>query len=1103
MSIFITNTVTKKILEKIIHETFSNFGVIASSSLLDSLKLLGFYYATNAGISITIEDLKTPNLKKDCLEEANEKVSNISQKWVEGIVSDTERFQTILESWNMAGESLKDRIVEYFEDYNPTNNLYIMAFSGARGNMTQVRQLIGMRGLMSDQEGNIIDLPIQSNFREGLTSLDYIISSYGARKGIVDTALKTADSGYLTRRLIYVAQDIIIKEIDCQANNGLKIILEENNNFINLIGKTLISHSNNNKVIITDNILKNFLKNDVKEITIRSPLTCKSTSTICQYCYGWDLARNELICLGEAVGITAAQSIGEPGTQLTMRTFHTGGVFTSEIAKQILAPLSGKLVFPPELKIQPYRTPTGKVLYKLNQAISVPILNWEEKQIEISLAKGSYLAINKSQFLKKGDLIAEYADKVFNSGKMKLKPIYSYISGEIIFQKLLIRKCILENEPSLKIIQRNGSLWIASGKVFKMPKEANYKFPYELKKYKSFANIKLISPQEGYIYMQGSQIIIQNKEKKIIIDFPDIEKINDCLFKFVPLFKNYQWIDAHTNIALMEIFSTNTGKIHSVKKKEVRYSQSLFLITDSDLWTIYSDQVNNYKISPNPFLKVKSNSDFTTTAKFAKSGILFKKDGLKMTFQNAIPIYLTEGGYLHVDKGQFIYRKNLIAKLINFAQQTEDIVQGLPKVDDIVEARSPKNTSFLSNLPGIIHDPKTFYHIKRAKIAKKNKISILHFIHRKSKYPKKKKSDLLKKKKKLRQKILISHFKNNSFDNLFSFDNKLWHGIYLPLGFIPDENPKTHKIIFRPIEASRDITKGEYLMIGIKIVSKSWQTKKYLLKKRPHLIKKIEKLPIYKYVNSHRIFIKKIRSIDTVYQNRQKNYIIEMEKGKFLYLELFNPINVYRVPIENRLVFSPGNLVDVGEGITEGKINFHNLLNVLNNYYIELDGYIKGPMRSLHKFQLIVINSIQAIYESQGVKISNTHIELIVRQLTSKGIIKDPGETPFLQGEIYSLSFLKEVHAALEENSNLKYHPIFQSSTNISLNKSGFLAAAGFQETRRVLTKAALEGSKDWLKGLKESVITGRLIPAGTAFLNYKNYLDNVYFYKKKTKKEL
>ena len=256
-----TKTVTKNILETIVHETFSKFGAVSSSSLLDSLKLLGFSYATNAGISINIEDLKTPDVKRKFIQTANDEIDFISEQWQQGFVSDTERFQSIIDSWNVATESLKNRIVDYYQTFDPANNLYIMAFSGARGNMSQVRQLVGLRGLMSDQEGRIIDLPIQANFREGLSSIDYIISSYGARKGIVDTALKTADSGYLTRRLIYVAQDLIIRENDCNTKQGVIILLNKNTNVKNIIGRTLISVKNiespYNSIYEGDNILDN------------------------------------------------------------------------------------------------------------------------------------------------------------------------------------------------------------------------------------------------------------------------------------------------------------------------------------------------------------------------------------------------------------------------------------------------------------------------------------------------------------------------------------------------------------------------------------------------------------------------------------------------------------------------------------------------------------------------------------------------------------------------------------------------------------------------------------------------------------------------------
>ena len=428
----LNRTINKKILEKLVHETFSQFGSVCSSSLLDSLKLLGFYYATNAGISISLEDLKTPNIKKDFIKKANTEISDISKQWEQGCVSDNERFQSIIDSWNVATESLKNRIVDYYQTFDPANNLYIMAFSGARGNMSQVRQLVGMRGLMSDQEGKIIDLPIQANFREGLSSIDYIISSYGARKGIVDTALKTADSGYLTRRLIYVAQDLIIREIDCKSNSGLLVLLNKKSNITNLIGCTLVEYSrqkNNykknyeNNLTLTSNNLKELKVISPLILKIRSSLTCKSNGSVCQKCYGWDLATEKLISLGEAVGIIAAQSIGEPGTQLTMRTFHTGGIFTSESLKQIVAPFSGKLIIPKNLKTLAYRTNHGAMVLKLQQEAKLFLVDWKGFTKDIFLDIDSYLYINKTTFIKKGDLISEYSTLALLPGPRRLKPI--------------------------------------------------------------------------------------------------------------------------------------------------------------------------------------------------------------------------------------------------------------------------------------------------------------------------------------------------------------------------------------------------------------------------------------------------------------------------------------------------------------------------------------------------------------------------------------------------------------------------------------------------------------------------------------------------------
>ena len=213
--IYQNKLINKKQLKELLAWSFSKYDSMQASLLADELKYLGFKYATQAGISISIEDLKVPATKNEMLEKANKDILNAEKICLKGKITDVERFQKIIDTWSMASESLKDNVVAYFKTYDPLNSVYIMAFSGARGNLSQVRQLVGMRGLMADPSGEIMRVPIKKNFREGLTITDYLMSGYGARKGIVDTALKTANSGYLTRRLIDIAQDIIIREKDC------------------------------------------------------------------------------------------------------------------------------------------------------------------------------------------------------------------------------------------------------------------------------------------------------------------------------------------------------------------------------------------------------------------------------------------------------------------------------------------------------------------------------------------------------------------------------------------------------------------------------------------------------------------------------------------------------------------------------------------------------------------------------------------------------------------------------------------------------------------------------------------------------------------------
>src|SRR6056300_931482 len=351
--IYQNTLINKKQLKELLAWSFSKYDSMQASLLADELKYLGFKYATQAGISISIEDLKVPAAKNEMLEKANKDILNAEKICLKGKITDVERFQKIIDTWSIASESLKDNVVAYFKTYDPLNSVYIMAFSGARGNLSQVRQLVGMRGLMADPSGEIMRVPIKKNFREGLTITDYLMSGYGARKGIVDTALKTANSGYLTRRLIDVAQDILIQNV-----------------FDNKKNKLISSKDTQ----ITLQVLKKLQVNGIKQFYVRSPLTCNLYRAICQKCYGWDLASENLVDIGEAVGILAGQSIGEPGTQLTMRTFHTGGIFTSETQQQIISPINGVIQFYNILKTVVLRTNRGEDVLVTKNSGSIVII---------------------------------------------------------------------------------------------------------------------------------------------------------------------------------------------------------------------------------------------------------------------------------------------------------------------------------------------------------------------------------------------------------------------------------------------------------------------------------------------------------------------------------------------------------------------------------------------------------------------------------------------------------------------------------------------------------------------------------------------------------
>jgi DNA-directed RNA polymerase subunit beta' len=335
--------VRKGFLVRLISMCHQKYGNTRTSVILDNLKTIGFRYATQSGTTVGVEDIVIPDEKDQIIKEAEKRVEEIEQQHRRGLITNDERYQLVIDSWTEAKERIQQAMLDGFDELNP---VYMMAISGARGNVSQLSQLAGMRGLVADPSGRTIDFPIKANFREGLTVLEYFSSTHGTRKGLADTALRTADSGYLTRRLVDVAQDVIVREEDCGTDQGITLtavwqgddVLEPlRERIVGRVACEDIVHPDTGEVII--GVGCEILEDDARrielagitEVTVRSPLTCRTRYGVCVKCYGRNLATGNLVEVGEAVGIIAAQSIGEPGTQLTMRTFHTGGVAGDDI----------------------------------------------------------------------------------------------------------------------------------------------------------------------------------------------------------------------------------------------------------------------------------------------------------------------------------------------------------------------------------------------------------------------------------------------------------------------------------------------------------------------------------------------------------------------------------------------------------------------------------------------------------------------------------------------------------------------------------------------------------------------------------------------------
>lgn len=601
--VFFNQTFNKGRLKTVLIWCIINFGENQMINLAENLKFLGFTYATNAGISLGIDDLRTISTKYKLVKTTNQEIQNVTKELKLGKITEVEQSEKLIDNWQKISEILKKDINEKFHTTNKLNPIFMMAFSGARGNISQVRQLIGMRGLMADPNGQIIQLPIKSNFREGLNVTEYLISCYGARKGVVDTALRTATAGYLTRRLVDTTQHVIISELDCGTKQGVFLSnLYQNKQVIlslkdqlygrtigeNIIKNGLIQAFRNQQI---DDKLSSFLSNNFQKIFIRSCLSCQSSNlTICQLCYGWNLSHSKLISLGEVVGIIAAQSIGEPGTQLTMRTFHTGGVFSGGVSEQMYAPFNGAISYSSSLQGITVVTHQNKSAFLINKGgfiTIVPLFTNKTDKMKTSkkflVYPQSIVFVKNREKVKANQLIAQLSSQILTDDQVEAKyMVSSKVEGEIYFDNFTFTKT--KNNQLSEIRQKNR-IWVLFGKIYKslfhfkmFPKVGDiisYKFP--------LGQIELLNPSSSFL----QSLLIRKKQKDSL----------NCSFKQHELFLFTEY--PLYNLNLKNIRTVNNFSFLSSRKLKNHEIRRVKRIIKKHLFQ------PNYKVPYNKFSKIK------------------------------------------------------------------------------------------------------------------------------------------------------------------------------------------------------------------------------------------------------------------------------------------------------------------------------------------------------------------------------------------------------------------------------------------------------------------------------------------------------------------
>ncbi|GBO55190.1 DNA-directed RNA polymerase delta subunit [Pseudanabaena sp. lw0831] len=1224
---FINRTIDKGQLKKLIAWAFTNYGTTSAANVADQLKALGFRYATQAGVSISIEDLQVPASKKALLAAAELEIEETESRYTRGEITEVERFQKVIDTWNVANENLKDEVVKNFKSNNPLNSVYMMAFSGARGNISQVRQLVGMRGLMADPQGEIIDLPIKTNFREGLTVTEYIISSYGARKGLVDTALRTADSGYLTRRLVDVSQDVIVRENDCGTTRGirLKAMKDGEKTLIKLsdrlfgrvaaedivdpkTGEVIVFHNQE----ISEDLSLAVAKAGVEEVCVRSAFTCESTRAVCQMCYGWSLAHLELVNIGEAVGIIAAQSIGEPGTQLTMRTFHTGGVFTGEVAEQQRAPYDGTIKYNKKLKVRPMRTRHGEDAFIVESNGDFSLESSEGKKV-YAITQGSTLLVREGQKVTQNQLMAEVSITGKTSRKTTekaTKALNTGLAGEVLFSDLAIEeKKDRQGNTSYVARGEKGRVWVLAGEVYDLPPtaEPTVKNEAQVQEGDVLAETRLITEHGGVVRL-SEEDSRHNREVEIIT-------ASVILDQAIVKEESYQGREHYVletqggqsfslkaspgtklinNQVVAELiddtYQTKSGGIIKFAGVEVakrsKGKQGYEVVKGGTLLWVPEE---THEVNKDASLLMVEENQFIEAGTEVVKDIFSQTAGVVEVFQknDILREIVIKPGDLHlVDDPQTAMQKNgtlaypgteimpgLTSPELRYVEYL-DSTEGpalllrpveeyqVPDVPTVPSQESVNQEGRSIGLRAVQRIPyKDGDRVKAIDSVELLKTQLLlevdtdapqlaadiEFIPNDTDPGSLRLQLVILESLVIRQDNSGDPAHSNSRTRLLVNDgDRIEPGAVVARTEILCKKPGQIRGIRQGSEVVRrllvvteadcitthcpnpTVQVGDLLRSGDEIgdgviTEESGQVLRIENDSvvfrigRPYLVSPGALLQIHdadlvqRGDNIALLVFERAKTGDIIQGLPRIEELLEARKPKEMcvlarttgtaqvtYDSDDNPeVKIlgddgvldddYSFNAGQSVIISDGQKLLAGEALTDGPANPHDILDIYFHAYKESLGVRKAALIGLQKVQEFLMNEVQSVYQSQGVDISDKHIEVIVKQMTSKVRIEDGGDTTRLPGELVELHQVEQINEAMEITGGAPadYTPVLMGITKASLNTDSFISAASFQETTRVLTEAAIEGKSDWLRGLKENVIIGRLIPAGTGFNAY------------------